>query len=476
MSNDLSFALPGLHVRDLTIEVPLDRSRPQRGTIEVFARVVTGHGGEARPFAVYLQGGPGVEAPRPSLEPASPSWLPRVLEDYRLILLDQRGTGRSTPLGLDTPAPGLLPGTPAEVPAGQQPTSTSAEVSETSAGVFETSAGVFETPAGVSGTSADAAGTTLRTADPASAAEYLTHFRADAIVDDALDVLHRLGAETVTPIGQSFGGFTTLHWMSTRPETLAGAIMTGGLPAVGRTPDEVYSATWEIMRRKSLAFYRRFPDDRARMEELAGLAAAGAIRLPNGDAVTPARLRSVGHRLGATGGAEQLHWLLHLDHRGPAFQHDLAAALPYGGRNPLYAVIHESSMADGHATRWAAERTMPDDVRSDPTLLGGEHVHSGLFDEDAELAPWKDIAHRVADVPWPSLYDPDALAEVRAPSAAIVYFDDAYVPTRFSLETADLVPSLTPWVTNEWEHNGIRASGTEVIDRLIGLVTGRRLP
>ena len=309
----------------------------------------------------------------------------------------------------------------------------------------------------MSGTSADAAGTTLRTADPASAAEYLTHFRADAIVDDALDVLHRLGAETVTPIGQSFGGFTTLHWMSTRPETLAGAIMTGGLPAVGRTPDEVYSATWEIMRRKSLAFYRRFPDDRARMEELAGLAAAGAIRLPNGDAVTPARLRSVGHRLGATGGAEQLHWLLHLDHRGPAFQHDLAAALPYGGRNPLYAVIHESSMADGHATRWAAERTMPDDVRSDPTLLGGEHVHSGLFDEDAETGAVE--GHRA-----PRRRCPVAVA-VRSgrprrgpgPSAAIVYFDDAYVPTRFSLETADLVPSLTPWVTNEWEHNGIRA-------------------
>ena len=448
MPSDLTYALPGLHVRDVTIDVPLDRTRPQRGTIEVFARVVTAHDGEDRPFAVYLQGGPGVEAPRPSLEPASPSWLPRVLEDYRLILLDQRGTGRSTPLGLDTPAPGLSPGTIAEVPVGQQPT----------------------------GTSAGAAGSTLRTAVPAAAAEYLTHFRADAIVEDALDLLNHLGSETVTPIGQSFGGFTTLHWLSTRPETLAGAIITGGLPAVGRTPDEVYSTTWEIMRRKSLAFYRRFPEDRARMEELAGLAADGAIRLPNGDAVSAARLRSVGHRLGATGGAEQLHWLLHLDHRGPAFQHDLAAALPYGGRNPLYAVIHESSMADGHATRWAAERTMPDDVRSDPTLLGGEHVHPGLFDEDSELAPWKDIADRVAETPWPSLYDPRALAEVRVPSAAIVYFDDAYVPTEFSLETAALVPSLTPWVTNEWEHNGIRASGTEVIDRLIGLVTGRRLP
>ncbi|SMY11290.1 alpha/beta fold hydrolase [Brevibacterium jeotgali] len=452
MPTDLAYDLPGLRVREVALDLPLDRSRPQRGTIEVFARVVTAHGGEDRPFAVYLQGGPGVEAPRPSLEPASPSWLPRVLEDYRLILLDQRGTGRSTPLGLDTPAPGLQPeatGSAAELRAGS-------------------------TPAGIA--AAGSSHATLRTADPAAAAEYLTHFRADAIVEDSLDVLAHLGGGTVTPIGQSFGGFTTLHWMSTRPETLSGAIITGGLPAVGRTPDEVYSTTWEIMRRKSLAFYRRFPGDRERMEQLADLADDGAIRLPNGDAVSPARLRSVGHRLGATGGAEQLHWLLGLDHRGPAFRHDLAAALPYGGRNPLYAVIHESSMADGHATRWAAERTMPDDIRADPTLLGGEHVHPGLFDEDTELAGWKDIAHCVAEHTWPSLYDPQSLAEVRVPSAAIVYFDDAYVPTRFSLETAALVPALTPWVTNEWEHNGIRASGTEVIDRLIGLVRGTRLP
>lgn len=441
MPNDLLYDLPGLHVREVTIDVPLDRAEPLRGMIQVFARVVTAHGGGDRPYAVYLQGGPGVEAPRPSLEPASPSWLPRVLEDYQLILLDQRGTGRSTPVGLDTPAPGIREGVTTGTPHSPAP----------------------EAP------------TTLRTASAAAAAEYLTHFRADAIVEDGLAVLAHLGAETVTPIGQSFGGFTTLHWLSTRPETLAGAIITGGLPAVGRTPDEVYARTWDIMRRKSLAFYRRFPGDRTRMEQLAVLAADSEIRLPHGDPVSPARLRTLGHRLGATGGAEQLHWLLHLDHRSPAFQHDLAAALPYGGRNPLYAVIHESSMADGHPTRWAAQRTMPDDVRTDPTLLGGEHVHAGLFDEDSVLSPWKDIAHEVANHPWPSLYDREALADVRVPAAAIVYFDDAYVPTEFSLETAGLVPSLTPWVTNEWEHNGIRASGTEVVDRLIGLVTGRRL-
>ena len=49
---------------------------PTAGTIEVFARVVTGEAGEGRPYLVFLQGGPGSEAPRPSL-PGSPPWLER---------------------------------------------------------------------------------------------------------------------------------------------------------------------------------------------------------------------------------------------------------------------------------------------------------------------------------------------------------------------------------------------------------------
>src|SRR5699024_1218830 len=164
MSNDLLYDLPGLHIRDVTLDVPLDRSAPARAMIEVFARVVTAHGGGDRPYAVYLQGGPGVEAPRPSLEPVSPTWLPRVLEDYQLILLDQRGTGRSTPVGLDTPAPGLR-------------------------------------EAGAHDPAAPEAPTTLRTASAAAASEYLTHFRADAIVEDGLAVLAPLGGATIPTIG-----------------------------------------------------------------------------------------------------------------------------------------------------------------------------------------------------------------------------------------------------------------------------------
>jgi pimeloyl-ACP methyl ester carboxylesterase len=445
MMSDTSYDMPGLHIREITVDVDLDAAAPERGTIEVFARVATAFGGEDRPYAVYLQGGPGVEAPRPSLSPDSPVWLPRVLEDYQLILLDQRGTGRSTPIGMDTRLPASFTRHPASASSGPEATSATAGP-----------------PA------------TLREAGAEAAAEYLTHFRADGIVRDAEAIREHLGAKTLTPIGQSFGGFTTLHYLSTHPGSLAGAIFTGGLPPVDRRPEEIYATTWDIMRAKTLAYYRRFPGDRDRVEALCELAADGRVLLPHGDVVSPARLRTIGHLLGATGGAEQLHWLLGLDPQSAAFRHDLASALPFAGRNPLYAVIHESSMSNGYATRWAADRSMPRDFRDDPTLLGGEHIHRELFDEDAELREWKDIAERIAEHVWPSLYDPEALRRAEVPAAAAVYFRDAYVPTEDSLRTAALLPRMTPWVTSSWEHNGIRASGTEVISHLIELVQGRR--
>ncbi len=46
------------------------------------------------PWLLFLQGGPGFGAYRPA---GRESWLNRALEDYRILLLDQRGTGRSTP-------------------------------------------------------------------------------------------------------------------------------------------------------------------------------------------------------------------------------------------------------------------------------------------------------------------------------------------------------------------------------------------
>lgn len=421
--------LPGLTLTDLTLQAPLDHADPAAGTIEVFARVVTGEGGEGKPHLVFLQGGPGNEAPRPSLVPPNPAWLPRALEDFQVVLLDQRGTGRSTPV------------------------STSVVVTD---GRVEAS---------VAGP--------LEGKDAAAQAEYLTHLRADEIVNDCELVREALGVPAWTVLGQSFGGFTTLHYLSVHPESLSGALITGGLSAVGRPADDVYAATWQIMVAKSEEHYRRFPGDRDRVRDLAGLCAEGRITLPNGDRVSPERFRTVGHRLGMQGGMEQVHHLLGLDHESSAFAHDLAAALPFGGRNPIYAVLHESSYADGVATRWSADRTMPDRVREDVTLLGGEHLHRSLFAEDTELKPLAGAADLLAEHSWNQLYFPERLAEADLPVAAAVYHADAYVPLEFSLETAALLPDCRTWVTSEYEHNGLRM-GSGVLDHLIGLLRGRR--
>ena len=420
-----TWTLPGLQLRDITLPVPLDHADPTGARIEVFARVVTADGGEDRPYLVFLQGGPGSEAPRP-LEASSPGWLSRALREHRVVMLDQRGTGRSTPVGPDTALP------------------------------------------------EGAGAPTLREATAQQQARYLTHFRADAIVADAELLREHLGVESWALLGQSFGGFTTLRYLSTAASSVSTALFTGGLPTVGPGMDEVYTTTWHGMIERSERFWARFPGDRDRFRRLADAADAGRLRLPDGQRVGVERLRRLGHLLGASPGAERLHYLLDLDPASPAFAHDLAAALPFGGRNPLYAVIHESCWADGVATRWAADRTQPQQVREDPTLLAGAHIHRSLFAEDPELEVWAEAADLLAAHEWPTLYDADALRAADVPGAAAVYYDDAYVPREHSMATAALLPRLRTWVTSEYEHNGLRASGEGVLDHLLDLAAGRR--
>jgi hypothetical protein len=58
------------------------------------------------------------------------------------------------------------------------------------------------------------------------------------------------------------------------------------------------------------------------------------------------------------------------------------------------------------------------------------------------------------------------------PVAAVIYHDDIYVPAELSLPTAAAIGNLRPWVTSEWEHDGIRGSGDEVFARLRELASG----
>src|ERR1022692_4380233 len=58
----------GTVLTDHTFTVPLDHSQPGGERIEVFARevVAAGQAGSSLPWLLFLQGGPGFGAPRPS--------------------------------------------------------------------------------------------------------------------------------------------------------------------------------------------------------------------------------------------------------------------------------------------------------------------------------------------------------------------------------------------------------------------------
>jgi pimeloyl-ACP methyl ester carboxylesterase len=404
---------PGLVLVEHEFRVPLDHARPDGETITVFAREVADPGGRDRPFLVFFQGGPGGEAPRPTRHPTSPGWLDRALAEHRVLMLDQRGTGRSTPVD--------------RVPGGT----------------------------------------------PAEQAAYLSHFRADSIVRDAEWIRRDLGVERWSVLGQSFGGFCTLTYLSIAPEGLAAAYVTGGVPPVGRHPDEVYAATWDRMRERSLHYYTRYPADRDRVRALHEHLETTDVRLPNGDRLTGRRLRTLGNALGMSDGPERLHYLLELPPQSRAFRHDVQSGMGFA-RNPLYAVIHEACYADGHATRWSAQRTMPPDFAEDVTLLGGEHLFPWLFDDHGELRDLKAAAEVLAAHEWPRLYAADTLRANEVPVAAAVYVDDPYVDSGFSMETVGLVRGMRAWLTNEYLHNALRADGARVLGRLMDLAAGRR--
>ena len=408
-----TYRSPGLVLREHEFSVPLDHAREHGDTITVFAREVADPDGLDRPFLVYFEGGPGSNAPRPTRHPSDPSWLDRALQDFRVLMLDQRGTGRSSPIG---DLPGMTP-------------------QEQSA--------------------------------------YLTHFRADSIVGDAEWIRKAIGVERWSVLGQSFGGFCVLRYLSSAPEGLREAFVTGGLPPIDRHPDEVYRSTYARVLDRCHRYFARYPEDRERLLRLHDRLAAEDVRLPSGDRLTHGRMRQLGNLLGMSDGAEHLHYVLELPADSRAFLHDVeSAGMPFS-RNPLYAVVHEACYADGGKTRWSAQRVMPPDYEASPELFTGEHVYPWMFEEYGSLRPLQEAADLLAEHEWPGLYDTDRLGENEVPVAAAIYAEDLYVERAFSEETAAQVRGLRPWVTNEYEHNGLRADGERVLDRLIALARGR---
>jgi len=428
----MSYRQVGTVLTDHLFAVPADHGRPDGEQIEVFAREVVAAdlADTDLPWLLYLQGGPGFGAQRPQ---GRDSWLDRALTEYRVLLLDQRGTGRSTPATRKTLA---------------------------------------------------------RLGSAQAQADYLTHFRADSIVLDAELIRRELtGGAPWSVLGQSFGGFCAVTYLSFAPDGLREAFITGGLPGLSVTADDVYRRTYRTVAAKNAEHYERYPGDVAQAALVAQHLATHDVRLPNGAPLSVQAFQSLGLMLGMSTGSNELHYLLEDPFAGDdlsdAFLYAVQARLSFSA-GPLYALLQEPAYAQGFATRWAAQRIRSEFGEFDPApvlnadpgvaplLFTGEMIYPWLIDTDPVLRPLREAAELLAERDdWPPLYDPSRLAANEVPVAAAVYYHDMYVDREFSMRTAGAIRGLRAWVTSEYEHDGLRVSNGAVLGRLIGMGRGQ---
>jgi pimeloyl-ACP methyl ester carboxylesterase len=425
--NALTHTIPGLILKTHRFELPVDYANPAAEKISVFVReVIAPEKAETQqPYLVFFQGGPGSGSPRPL---SNSGWIKRALQDFRVLLLDQRGTGLSSPI---------------------------------------------------------TAQTMQRFASPQAQADYIQHFRADNIVRDAELIRKTLIGDTPWSIlGQSFGGFCAMNYLSTAAQGLKEVLITGGIPSLTRSADDVYRNTYPRVKAKNDRYYARYPDDVSRVREIAQYLSAQDVRLPGGARLTARRFMQLGMAFGMSDGYEPLHYLIEEafveGKNGREINWNFLKTIEHEQfleTHPLYALLQEGCYTQNVASHWSAERMMREFPEFDldrnlsneiPLLFTGEMIYPSMFDDFPQLQPLKQAAEILAQkTDWPMLYDVERLRQNRVPVAAAVYYDDMYVPCEFSEETARIVPNMKLWVTNEYEHNGLRADGEKIVDRLL---------
>lgn len=439
-----SFRLKGLLLIDRTFRVPLDYSGVLPGEITIFAREVVMAGpNDTRsnlPYLVYFQGGPGFESPRMT----EAGEFRKFTRDHRLLLLDQRGTGLSSPISADT----------------------------------LTNFGNVE-----------------------QATAYLKCFRAPSIVRDAELIRKALLSEDGkwSVLGQSFGGFCVLTYISQFPWHLQRAYFAGGVPPItpGCAAETVYRALAPRILRQMDLFYEAFPQDESLLREIVlyiDSQPGGVVPLQSGSVLSVRGLQALGFQcLGFPGSFARLHYTLErawdvLPASGERvlsyyFLKSVESTLLFD-TNPLYFLLHEACYCNGggESSDWAAERVYRDCPQLNASVeaaegrrvyFTGEMVFPFMLDEIAALRPLKDIAHRIAcTTDWNPLYSEEVLQCSTVPAAAAVYYNDMYVDFDLSMQTI-AKSNIKPWITSEYTHAGIREGSDRVIDMLTSMLSGK---
>jgi pimeloyl-ACP methyl ester carboxylesterase len=407
--------------REWQIEAPLNHDQPAGRMIEIFAREIWTSGNKTKDIVVFLQGGPGFPAPRSGRGPA---WIPELLKDFRVLLLDHRGTGRSSPIGPDI---------------------------------------------------------ARSMHDPKELAEYFTHFRADSAVKDC-ELLRKqiLKSKPWIILGQSYGGFMAFTYLSLFPASLKGVMTTGGCPPLlAKSPTEVYERLLGTVVKRNQEFYRKFPDDLKRVQKIVDWLNHAPILLPDGGILSSSRFLDIGLAfMGTTGGMENLHDLLDLafgdraeTRLSYAFIHSIAQMMGYE-THPIYAVIHEALYCEGVASNWAADgliKARPEfGATAEVPLFLGENIRRAMYDEYALLRPYREAADILAaKSDWPALYDREQLLKNEVPVECLVYKHDYYVDFEYSKDAVKRTKNAKIHIHDSWQHDAIRTQSKDVIKLLL---------
>ena len=427
MRSSAPYTIRGVRMRDHWFTAPLDHANPGGPAIDIFARELEDARTEAGalPWLVFLQGGPGGRGNRPA---GLTGWLAEATKHFRVLMLDQRGTGLSTPANRQTLP--LVGGVAAQ-------------------------------------------------------ADYLSHFRADDIVADAELIRAELGSGPWSLFGQSYGGFCALTYLSFAPDGVKEVLITGGLGPLAGPADQVYQATFDRLRSRNAEYFAKYPGDRPLLTKLMRHVVAVSEFLPTGERLTPERVQMLGNFLGGNTRFDALHYLLEDafvptpggDRLSDTFLSQVSAQVSRAA-NPLYAIMHESIYVQGEASNWAAARVLREHPDFHPDvaepLLTGEAVYPWYFEQDPALEPLRELAHALAvrTEGWGPLYDAAQLGSNTVPAAAAVYSDDIYVDRGISLATAAAVGNLQVWETADYHHDGIADDGEAIFARLLGMVRG----
>lgn len=413
--------MPKIVIKEYSRELPLDHLHPQIGRIQVFAREIFYKGNEKAEVFVYLQGGPGFAAP---LSMQDSPCIKILLKNYRVILFDQRGTGKSSKIGPETCQKYLK---------------------------------------------------------PKELAQYFSYFRADQIVYD-LEYFREsvFKVKKWFLLAQSYGGFISFTYLSYFPNSIKGAILCGGIPPLlENNVSKIYDRLTDNIYKRNLEFYKKYPKDIQKVKKIVSLLLKKPYLLPDGGLFTYERFLDIGSFLGATGGIETLHYFIEdpfIDQKENGISYIFVRScidrISFE-TNPIYAVLHESIYCNGNSSNWAADQNINAkrifSTDASKICFYGETIRKSMFDQYRMLQPFKKVAEIIAQKSdWGKIYEPAQLSQNKVPVEAIAYQTDYFVDFEFSKQVSKEVPNIKIWNHPHWQHDSLRTHGVEVITKLLG--------